>query len=393
MNRLASLICLIIFVFSCAQKGMSPQQNAEVQKTAKTDAVKKVLPVVVLFPETRGYPEGMYTGGAGFSMSFPGSFDAPQGRSQVSAWIEYAMRTMIEQHGVRAFIIAPAVTGTVTAVQEVRKTYPDIIVAAIEPENNIYEVEAECDFVLATDYRKIAYGAVVTAKKLGLEKILIPDYSKAPKNSLTYFYNNTLLQSIKYENAESILYSEKTFDYSMQNTAVLYAPSAKFSEEKIIKMNNLLVFIPGFPVSYKPYLEALFDQYGHDGSWLPTYPGRMLGIINKYYITINPYVKMIVPGYPQEVALVETACNEIARILESKNYRRTAITRFVNAKTVLENLKKIDSSIGWEASYFADPATGIRSMRTVLVSQDFYQIGKGFIPISRQRIPAQVTGQ
>jgi len=179
----------------------------------------------------------------------------------------------------------------------------------------------------------------------------------------------------------------------MQNAAVLYAPSIKFSEEKIAQMNNLLVFIPGFPISYKPYLEALFNQYGNDGSWLPTLPGRLLGIINKYYITVNPYIKMVVPGYPQEVALVESACNEIARILEAKNYRRTAITRFVNTKTVLENLKKIDSSIGWEASYFTDPATGIRSMRTILVAQDFYQIGKGFIPIARQRIPAQVTGQ
>ncbi|HON89545.1 MAG TPA: DUF3798 domain-containing protein [Spirochaetia bacterium] len=391
MKRLVLLICLIGIVCSCTQK---PQQNTDsVQKPVKADAIKQVLPVAVLYAASSGYPEGVYMGRAGFSMTYPGTFDAPQGRSKVSAWLEHAMRTMIEQQGIRAFIIAPAVTGMVTAVQEVRKTYPDIIIAAIEPENNIYEVEAECDFVLATDYRKCAYGAIVTAKKLGIEKIIIPDYSKEPKNSLAYFYNNTLLQSIKYENAESILYNEKTFDYSMQNAAVLYAPSIKFSEEKIAQMNNLLVFIPGFPISYKPYLEALFNQYGNDGSWLPTLPGRLLGIINKYYITVNPYIKMVVPGYPQEVALVESACNEIARILEAKNYRRTAITRFVNTKTVLENLKKIDSSIGWEASYFTDPATGIRSMRTILVAQDFYQIGKGFIPIARQRIPAQVTGQ
>lgn len=391
MSRLASLICLIVTVFSCTR---AAQQNIDtVQKSVKTDAVKKVLPVAVLYAEPSGYPEGVFTGGAGFSMSFPRSFDAPQGRSQVSAWLEYAMRTMIEQHGVKAFIIAPAVTGTVTAVQEVRKVYPDIIVAALEPENNIYEVEAECDFVLATDYRKIAYGAIVSAKKLGIETILIPDYSKAPKNSLTHFYNKTLLQSVKYENVESVLYNEKTLDYSRRNVAILYGPSAKFIEEKIVKMNDTLVFIPGFPISYKPYLEALFGQYGADGSWIPTNPGRMLGIINKYYITVNPYVKMIVPGYPQEVALVETACNELARILEAKNYRRTAITRFVTAKTVLEKLKKIDNSIGWEASSFTDPVTGIRSMRTILVSQDFYQIGKGFIPISRQRIPPQVTGQ
>lgn len=387
MKHIVLSLCIVALLVSCVPK------NKVGSQTASEPVQLQTLPVAVLYTQPSGYPDNKYTGGAVVTVMYPGDFDAPSGRSKISAWIESTIRTLRNEKNIRAFVIMPAVTGSVTAVQEARKTYPDILVAALEPENNIYEIEAECDFVLATDYKKNAYGSVVTAKKMGAEKLLVPDFSKAPKNSLTYFYNNALKQSAEYEAIDVALYSAKGLDYSLKNTAVLYVPQSSFSEEKIIKAESSLAFIPCFPLSYKPHLDALFKHYGADGSWLPAYSGRMLGIINKYYITINPYVKMLVPGYPAELALVEVACNELSKLLEIKNYKRTSIARFVNTKTVLEILKKIDSSMGWEASFFIDPETGIRSMRTILVSEDFYQIGKGFIPITRQRVPAQVTGK
>ncbi len=179
---------LILIIAGCGR----PEYKAT---AAVPEAGAKLQHTAVLFTQSRSYPVGIYEPQAEFLSVYPGSYEAPQGRSQLSAWIEAEIRKLVTEKQVQAVIIAPALTGTASAVEAIRLDHPGLIIAAVEPENDLYEIEALCDFVLASDYRKLAYGAVVTAKRLGFSRILAPDYSKASKNSLSSLYGRFLERS------------------------------------------------------------------------------------------------------------------------------------------------------------------------------------------------------
>lgn len=298
----------------------------------------------------------------------------------------------------KAIIVNQSVPGTVAAFKKIREKRPDILLFAGEPQEDTNMIEAASDLVVNADNVNRGYLMILAAKKMGAKTFV---HISFPRH-----------MSIELLSARKTIMEEACKDLGLK-FAFETAPDP---------MSD--VGVPGAQQFILEKMPAWVQKYGKDTAFFCTNDAQTEPLLKKVAelgaIFVEPDLPSPIMGYPGAfgIDLKAEAGNwpEILKKVEktvidkggsgkmgtwaySYNYTSTeALAEF--AKRVIEGKAQKDSfkdlmacyekftpGSAWNGSYYIDRATGTEKKNHVMLYEDTYVFGKGYLGQTKEVVP------
>ncbi len=400
-----SFILMLALLPSCGKKADSRQSAATLQTTASVQEIVLIntVPTRNISKESPAYRR--------LSLVKSSDISAAEQLSRL-------LGVLGADSKVKAVVVSPAIRGTAAAFASLREKRPDLLLYAIDSEDDYLEIEEAATFVVSADQEAGAYSAAWTAARLGCttfvyvagqipqgaqpagggtamtrHAVLVkaaaefkldfketvlrhagpPAKNKAPVPEGVLVFDDARLLVLGMQSA-----NEKTAFYLADETVIASMLSA------VLKEGGVVAGI--YPASYlMQNPELALAQNSADPTVNPSpestaEPAKILADIEKYIGLQGGSGRFVMPGYPEGPAMEAAVIFSLQRRLV-KRQEKTDSAQFLGF------LRQATPNISWRVDYSMDRQTGVRSRNHLLVFQDLYLIGRGYLPFTKGTIP------
>jgi hypothetical protein len=300
----------------------------------------------------------------------------------------------------KVIVVNQAVPGTVAAFTQIREKRPDILLLANSSQEDTAMIEAASDLVVDPDNVNRGYLMILAAKKMGAKKFVHISFPRHMSIELLSLRRNIMQEACKELGLEFI--SETAPD-----------PTSD-------------VGVPGAQQFILEKMPAWVEKYGKDTAFFCTNDAQTEPLLKRVAelgaIFVEPDLPSPVMGYPGAfgIDLKAEAGNwpEILKKVEATvvekggakrmgtwaySYGYTASEGLVEyGKNVVEgtmkkgNLADVIKAFGeytpgaeWNGSLYLDRVSGKEISNHVMVYQDTYVFGQGYLGNSKEPVPAK----
>jgi hypothetical protein len=175
--RLASLAALVALSISTAIAcGPSPDSKAEARASAEP-ALKWTVLIVTGAEDVSPDEWRRAKALAGGNGSAPGNVQVVHAEIPADKWrrqadVAQSIAEFADKAGARAIIVAPSPRGTVNGVAAAKEANPDLVAVLVEPIENPIMVQRVADLALNVDYLQRPYALFQAARKAGAASIV-----------------------------------------------------------------------------------------------------------------------------------------------------------------------------------------------------------------------------
>lgn len=404
MKRVLALILLVVMMASllvaCAQ------ESAPADSNQPADAAQPAKAHIGIVTGTVAQSEDELRGAEAFIAEY-GSVD----NGGIVRHVTYPDNFMNEQEttiaqivgladdpNMKAIVVNQSVPGTVAAFKKIREIRPDILLLAGIPQEDTNMIEEASDLVVDADNVKRGYLMILAAKKMGAETFV---HISFPRH-----------MSIELLSRRRTIMEEACKDLGLK-FAFETAPDP---------MSD--VGIPGAQQFILEKMPSWVAKYGKNTAFFCTNDAQTEPLLKKVAelgaIFVEPDLPSPIMGYPgafgidlkaeagnwpailqkvEETVVAKGGAKRMGTWAYSFNYTTTlALAEF--GKRVVDGAAKKDSfedlmacfekytpGAAWNGSYFVDVATGTEKTNHVMVYQDTYVFGQGYLGQTKEVIP------
>ena len=325
-------------------------------------------------------------------VTYPDNFDQEQ-----EATIQ-AITQLSNDPKMKAIIVNQAVPGTVAAFKKIRETRPDILLLANSSQEDPKMIDAAADMIVDPDNINRGYLIPWVAKELGAKKFVHISFPRHMSIELLSQRKNIMKEACKDLGLEFI---EETAPDPMSDVKV--AGAKKYIQDQ---------------------MPAWVEKYGKDTAFFATNDAQTEPLLNRVAslgaIFVEPDLPSPIMGYPAalNISLTEEAGNWpaiLAKVEEAVkktpgsgrmgtwafSYGFTGSEGFGEfAKGVIEGTYKFDSKddlisafksvtpgAEWNGSLYVDNQTGQTKTNHIMVYQDTYVFGRGYMGATKVVVP------
>lgn len=305
---------------------------------------------------------------------------------------------MADDPEMKAIIVNQSVPGTSAAFEQVRAKNPDILLLALTPQEDTTMVEESSDLALDVDNISRGYRLIKAAKEMGATKFVHISFPRHMSIELLALRRNIMKEASKELGVEFI---DET------------APDPTSD-----------VGIPGAQQYIAEKIPTWIEKYGKDTAFFCTNDAHteplLRGIAAGGAIFVEQDLPSPIMGYPgafsvdlsgesgdwqainkkvEDVVVEKGGSGRMGTWAYSLGYSTTIgavdlVIDVLDGKKELTNIDDIKSAIGkyteganWMGSYYVDRASGEEMKNHVLVSQDTYVYGKGYLGMDKVEVP------
>lgn len=298
----------------------------------------------------------------------------------------------------KAIIVNQSVPGTVAAFEQIRAQNPDIMLIALVPQEDTIMVEEAADLAVDADNVSRGYRIIAAAKEMGATKFVHISFPRHMSIELLALRRGIMEEACKDLGIEFIA------ETAPDPTSDVGIPGAQqFIAEKI---------------------PTWIEKYGKDTAFFCTNDAHteplLRGIVAGGAMFVEQDLPSPIMGYPGafsldvtkeagdwqainakvEEAVVEAGGGErMGSWAYSLGYSTTLgavdlVQEVVAGNKELTNIDDVLSSIGkfteganWMGEYYIDRASGEEKTNHILVAQDTYVYGKGYLGMDKVPVP------
>lgn len=298
----------------------------------------------------------------------------------------------------RVIVVNQAIPGTVAAFTQIREKRPDIILLANSSQEDTAMIEAVSDLVVDPDNVNRGYLMILAAKKMGAKKFVHISFPRHMSIELLSLRKSIMEEACKELGLEFI------FETAPDPTSDVGVPGAQqFILEK---------------------MPAWVEKYGKDTAFFCTNDAQTEPLLKRVAelgaIFVEPDLPSPIMGYPgafgidlkAEAGNWPAILKKVEETVVAKggakrmgtwafSYGYTATEGLVEyGKNVVEgkmekgNLADVLKAFGqytpgaeWNGSLYTDRASGAEIKNHVMVYQDTYVFGQGFIGNTKEKVP------
>ena len=327
-------------------------------------------------------------------VTYPDNFDQEQ-----EATIQ-AITQLANDEKMKAIIVNQAVPGTVAAFQKIRETRPDILLLANSSQEDTKMIEGAADIVVDPDNINRGYLIPWVAKELGAKTFVHISFPRHMSIELLSKRKNIMKQASE---DLGLTFVEETAPDPMSDVKV--AGAKKYIQDQ---------------------MPAWVEKYGKDTAFFATNDAQTEPLLNRVAslgaIFVEPDLPSPIMGYPAalNINLQEEAgdwpailAKVEATVAETAGNGRMGTWAFSFgftgseglgefAKGVIEGTYKYDSmedilkayegvtpGAKWNGSKYVDSQTGETKENHIMVYQDTYVFGKGYMNATDVEVPAK----
>lgn len=302
----------------------------------------------------------------------------------------------------KAIVVNQSVPGTSAAFKKIRELRPDILLLSASPQEDTNMIEEAADLAVDVDNVKRGYLMALAAKKMGAKTFV---HISFPRH-----------MSIELLSRRAAIIEEACKDLGLT-----YA-----SETAPDPMSD--VGVPGAQQFILEKMPSWVEKYGKDTAFFCTNDAQTEPLLKKVAelgaIFVEPDLPSPIMGYPgafgidlkeqagdwpailkkvEETVIEKGGKERMGTWAFSYGYTSTlALAEF--GKRVAEGTAKKDSfddlmacfekytpGAEWNGSYYVDLATNTEKKNHVMIYQDTYVLGKGFLGQTKEEIPEKYS--
>jgi len=298
----------------------------------------------------------------------------------------------------KAIIVNQAIPGTTEGFRRVREKRPDILLLAGEPHEDPIVIESAADLAINSDFVARGYLIIWSAKKMGAKTFV---HISFPRHMS---YETLSRRRAIMEAACKDLGLRYVFETAPDPTSDIgIAGAQQFILEKV---------------------PAWVEKYGKDTAFFCTNDAHTEPLLKQLLIYGGMFVEADLPsplmGYPGALGIdLSSAAGDFPKIMStveaeivkkggagrfgtwafSYGYTTTAglgelAIRVLKGEASLTRLpdlmaayNKFTPGAAWNGSFYVDANTGIRARNHILIYQDTYVFGQGFLGSANQEVP------
>ena len=300
---------------------------------------------------------------------------------------------------IAAIVVSPAPEGSAAGFRKARRVSPNLVLIAAQSSDDRLEIEATADLVVELDRLYRPYFAAMEARSMGAASLVEAAFEGA-QSSFVRSREEASLRAACGEFGLSFSRAAAPAATAGLGTAwlgkldrrtALYCSEARLAEPVFrAALGSGALVVDAGPSSLGALGAALnLPASGErlDGAWPTPAESERLGKKELKQVEAAAEAKGATgristwtSGYAGP--LVEGA-GELALRAVSKKNRTLDLAAFTKA------LEARSPSGAWIAAYDADPGTGVRSANHILVRQDPFVLGKGYMQSALKSIPAR----
>jgi len=298
----------------------------------------------------------------------------------------------------KAIIVNQAIPGTTEGFRRVREKRPDILLLAGEPHEDPIVIESAADLAINSDFVARGYLIIWSAKKMGAKTFV---HISFPRHMS---YETLSRRRAIMEAACKDLGLRYVFETAPDPTSDIgIAGAQQFILEKV---------------------PAWVEKYGKDTAFFCTNDAHTEPLLKQLLTYGGMFVEADLPsplmGYPGALGIdLSSAAGDFPKIMStveaeivkkggagrfgtwafSYGYTTTAdlgelAIRVLKGEASLTRLpdlmaayNKFTPGAAWNGSFYVDANTGIRARNHILIYQDTYVFGQGFLGSANQEVP------
>lgn len=310
---------------------------------------------------------------------------------------------LADDPNMKAIVVNQAIPGTKEAFTRVRELHPEILLFAGEPHEDPGVIEAAADLAINSDFVNRGYLIIWTAKQLGAKSFV---HISFPRHMS---YETLGRRKAVMQEACKDLGLEFIFETAPDPTSdVGVAGAQQFILEKvpawIQKYGKETAFFCTNDAHTEPLLKQLMKHGGYFieadlPSPLMGYPGALGIDLSSEHGDFKKILKKV-----EDAVVSGGGAGRFGTWAYSYGYTTTAglgelAKMIIDGKASLEKLhqgdlsalmtayKKYTPGTDWNGGYFTNIATGQKAKNHVLIYQDTYMFGKGYMGTTKQQVP------
>ena len=298
----------------------------------------------------------------------------------------------------KAIIVNQAIPGTTEGFRRVRQKRPDILLLAGEPHEDPLVIESAADLAINSDFVARGYLIIWSAKKMGAKTFVHISFPRHMSYE-TLSRRRTIMEA-----ACNDLGLKFVFETAPDPTSDIgIAGAQQFILEKV---------------------PAWVEKYGKDTAFFCTNDAHTEPLLKQLLTYGGMFVEADLPsplmGYPGALGIdLSSAAGDFPKIMStveaeivkkggagrfgtwafSYGYTTTAglgelAIRVLKGEASLTRLpdlmaayNKFTPGAAWNGSFYVDANTGIRARNHILIYQDTYVFGQGFLGSANQEVP------
>ena len=300
----------------------------------------------------------------------------------------------------KVIIVNQAIPGTTEGFRRVKAKRPDILCLAGEPQEDPNVINSVADLSVIEDFISRGYLIVHTAKKMGATKFV---HISFPRHMS---YESISRRASIMEQACKDLGMQYVFETAPDPTSdVGVAGAQQFMLEKVPawvkKYGKDTAFFTTNSSLHEPLLRQLAKYGGYyveatSASPIVGYPGAfnidlakeagdwpaILKKVEKAVIKAGGKGRMGTWAYSHGYA------NTLALVYLGKD-AVDGKARITSKKDLLESYAHSTPGVKWSANYYTDYGTGVTTKKMVLLYQDTYVFGRGYMGTPNVKVPAK----
>lgn len=325
-------------------------------------------------------------------VTYPDNFDQEQ-----EATIQ-SITQLANDPKMKAIIVNQAVPGTVAAFKKIRETRPDILLLANSSQEDPKMIDAAADMVVDPDNINRGYLIPWVAKQLGATKFVHISFPRHMSIELLSRRRNIMKAACEDLGMEFI---DETAPDPMSDVKV--AGAKKYIQDQ---------------------MPAWVEKYGKDTAFFATNDAQTEPLLNRVAslgaIFVEPDLPSPIMGYPAalNISLTEEAGNWPAILAKVEDaVKQTAGSgrmgtwafsygftgsegfgefakgvlegtyQFDSKEDLIEAFKSVTPGAEWNGTNYVDSQTGETKTNHIMVYQDTYVFGKGYMGATKVEVP------
>jgi len=383
-------IVLMVFAFSCNKKAAKAQFHIGIVTgtvSQSEDDLRGAEALIQLYGDAD-------KGGIIKHITYPDNFT-----SELETTIAQIVG-LADDPLMKAIIVNQAVPGTTEAFRKIREKYPDrnILLFAGEPHEDPNVIESAADLAVNADNVARGYLIILAAKKMGADTFVHISFPRHMSYELLSRRRRIM------EAACKDLGLKFAFETAPDPTTDVGVPGAQqyileHVPQWLEKYGKNAAFFCTNDAQTEPLLKRIAELGGYFveadlPSPLMGYPGAFGIDLSKEAGNWPAILKKV-----EEAVIAAGGAKRMGTWAYSYGYTTTAglgefakriiegVAKLDNFKDLMDSYMKFTPGAEWNGSYYVDMATGEKKMNHVLLYQDTYVFGLGYLGMTKEVVP------
>lgn len=299
---------------------------------------------------------------------------------------------------VAAIVLVEAPSGGAEGFRRVKAARPELLCVALDPQEDELEVQSSADLVVGIDRLYRAFMVAWEAKKMGAAA-LVSAYSFAGAADPEALRERAIMSAaaaelglgykelVAPEAAEAGAFARERIESLLSEDSssggrdlAFYCAERSLVEPLLagaIAGRGMVVDAAGEATS-AAYAQAL----GLDLASAKGEPRKERKLVEDAAVSRGLKGRLGLWDSGYEESVVEGLCEYASRVARSKAAKG-------DLKDLAQALDSRSGGAAWLVDYEADPGTGVKSANGVLLRQDVYVLGKGYLQSALQQVPGK----